>query len=226
MKPTVQRIYTPFTQNQCIATPYVYVDGKEISFQPLEKGTVQIELIEDVKRSRIGIFDDSYSLTSKEMGLGEMGQIEMTLVIPDEDANPASSSAKIGLYDGSLPHLLENGAQESTLKVEGTFGEDTLKVFGLLADVGNCLTIKAIHFDADDDRHFASRMTKSSFTHDGTSTNESILYPRSMANDEQTTIRSMTGLDIKLDGFSYLEMPMYKGIVVNLTITTEFTKKA
>lgn len=222
---TVQRIYTPITQNQCIASPYVLVDGKEVSWQPLPKGQIEIELIADVQRSRVGIFDDSYSLISKEMASGEEGQIELTLVIPDITDNPDKSTAKIGLHAGSLPHLLANGEQEPSLEIGGTFGSKTLEVFGLLADVGNCLIIKGIHFDADDDIHYASRMTKRSFSHDGTSAGDkSLIYPRSMANDEQTTIRVMSNLDEKLDGFSYIEMPMYKGVQVNLTITTCFIK--
>lgn len=226
MSQKVQRIYTPFTQNQCIATPYVLIDGRETSFQPMPKGKLEVELIDDVKRSRIGIYDESYSLVAKDMGTGEEGQIEMTLLIPNVAENPAKSSAKIGLHANSLPHLLADGVQEKSLVVDGTFGSKTLEVFGQLADVGNCLTIKAIHFDADDDVHYASRMTKRTFSHDGTSVNKSILYPRSMANDEQTTIRSMTSLNEKLDGFGYIDMPMYKGVQVNLTITTEFLKKA
>jgi len=73
---------------------------------------------------------------------------------------------------------------------------------------------------------YAARMTKVEFQHDGTSTNRSILYPRSMAGDEQTTIRQLTHFNEKLDGLSYLEMPMYKGISVNLTISTKFTRRA
>lgn len=227
MNQKVQRIYTPFTQNQCVATPYVLIDGKETSFQPLPEGSLEIELIDEVKRSRVGVYDESYSLTAKEMPGGQEGQIEMTVLIPDEATNPDKSTVKIGLLANSLPFMLDGGVQEAALKIGGTFDEKTLDYFGKLADIGNCLMITGIHFDADDDKHYASRMTLRSFEHDGTNAGDtSLLYPRSMSNDEQTTIRSMSGLNLKLDGFSYLEMPVYKGVQVNLTITTKFFKRS
>jgi hypothetical protein len=222
------RIYTPVTANQCITTPYAMIDG-EVSYQPLlPKGSFDIELTAEVKKNRGVIYDESYSLVSKEVTLGQLvesGQIEMSMEIPNEDGNPEKTVAKIGLHKNSLPHLLANGVQEPKLKIDGTFGVETLNVFGQLTALGT-LELEAIHFDADDDKHYAARMTKVEFQHDGTSTNRSILYPRSMAGDEQTTIRQLTNFNEKLDGLSYLEMPMYKGVSVNLTISTKFTRRA
>ncbi|MBL4650552.1 MAG: hypothetical protein JKY03_12545, partial [Aureispira sp.] len=62
--------------------------------------------------------------------------------------------------------------------------------------------------------------------HDGTTgADRNIFYPKASSNDNQTNIRSITDLDAFLDGAGYLEMPVYRGVGVNVTISTEYARK-
>ena len=87
------------------------------------------------------------------------------------------------------------------------------------------LVISGMHIDADNDKHFTAKMVERQFKHDGSSLGDrNILYPKSLASDEQTTIRVLSDVNIKLDGFGYLEVPVYRGIGANLTLDTVFDK--
>lgn len=218
----VQRIYTPVTADSCIATPHVKING-QLSYAPLAKGSIEHELISDVVASG-GIVDMDYSLLSSKKGHAEQGQIELTLLLPDEEGLDTKGVVKIGINEDSIP-IFSTDSNVDGLKVNGTFGGNTLYVMGQLATLGTALRITGIHIDAADDKHYTGKMVERQFSHDGTSAGDkNHLYPRSMASDEQTTIRSLQGLDITLDGFGYLEMPIYKGIEVNLTLTTTYIK--
>ncbi|WMX15286.1 hypothetical protein [Aureispira sp. CCB-E] len=219
----VIRIYTPFTADLCIATPHAKVNGK-LSYLPLAEGSSEIELITDVEAAG-GIVDPNYSLISSQKGHSEEGQIELTLLIPDVAENPNKALVRLGVDSESLPIFKVDTAQHDKLVVSGTFDEDTLRVFAKLARSGSSLRINGIHFDADDDKHFTGRMTERQFSHDGTSAGDhNIWYPTSDSKDEQTTIRKVQDLDIYLDGFGFLEIPLYKGVEVRMLIKTTYIK--
>jgi hypothetical protein len=223
IKNSVVRIYTPITADLCIATPHAKVNGK-LSYLPLAEGTAEIELITDVEAMG-GIVDANYSLISSQKGHSEEGQIELTLKLPDTAENPAKTVVRLGLYDASLPIFGVTTGQDDALEVSGTFDEKTLLILAGLANRGSALRINAIHFDADDDKHFTGRMTERQFSHDGTSAGDrNILYPTSDAKDEQTTIRKVQNLETYLDGFGYLEIPLYKGVGVRMIINTTYIK--
>lgn len=218
-----KRIYTPISADSCITTPYAMVNGKK-SYMPLPEGTFDVELISTVLDAG-GLVDPNYSLVSSQKGHSEEGQIELTLKLPDTAENPAKSVVRIGLYGNSLPIFGVSVEHDDVIEVSGTFGELTLAIIAGLANRGTALKINGAHFDADDDKHFTGRMTERQFSHDGTSAGDkNILYPKSMADDQQTTIRVISNLDVYLDGFGFLEIPLYKGVEVRIILDTTYIK--
>lgn len=223
-KKEVVRIYTPISQDICVATPHAMVNGKT-SYLPLPEDTpLEWELISDVEEAG-GIVDPNYSLVSSQKGHSEEGQIELTVFLPEAEGNPAKSTLYIGIDDKSLPIFGLPEGVNKPFKISGTFGENTLNVVASLARSGTSLRINGIHVDADDDKHFTGRVKERQFSHDGTSTGDkNHTYPKSDSKDQQTTIRALTALNSYLDGFGFLEMPIYKGIAVNMTLDTTYIK--
>ena len=220
----VQRIYTPITKDQCITTPWAYINGK-VSFKPLEKEDESVELIEDVQKSKLGVVDNDYSLFAGQKGHAENGQLELTLMLSNETGSPAKGIVKLGVDGASMPIFPSGTESTEQVIVGGTFGDKTMEVIARLAERGSYLKINGMHIDADDNKHFTSKMIERQFNHDGSSAGDTnILYPRSQANHEQTTIRAINSLDVYLDGFGYVEIPVYKGIEVNITLDTTYVK--
>jgi hypothetical protein len=226
----VKRIYAPFTKDLCMATPWAYVDG-ELSYRPLPAGTMEQELITDVKKAG-AIVDYNYSILVKNDGDKETGQLELTLELSadkKEDGTfkyPEKSMIRIGI-DGDSAEIFpgENADFLVGLSIGGTFGANTLGIIAQLARQGRHLVINGMHIDADNDKHFTAKMVDRQFKHDGSSLGDrNILYPKSLASDEQTTIRVLGDVNVKLDGFGYLEVPVYRGIGANLTLDTTFVK--
>jgi hypothetical protein len=226
----VKRIYAPFTKDLCMATPWAYVDG-ELSYRPLPAGTMEQELITDVKKAG-AIVDYNYSILVKNEGDKETGQLELTLELSAEKKEdgtfkyPEKAMIKIGI-DGDSAEIFpgENADFLVGLSISGTFGANTLGIIAQLARQGRHLVINGMHIDADNDKHFTAKMVDRQFKHDGSSLGDrNILYPKSLASDEQTTIRVLGDVNVKLDGFSYLEVPVYRGIGANLTLDTTFVK--
>ncbi len=227
----VKRIYAPFTKDLCMATPWAYVDG-ELSYRPLPAGTVEQELITDVQKAG-GIVDHNYSILNQAQGSDEKGQLELTLFLSEEKLEggayrfPAKTMVKVGV-DGDSAEIFPSDTTDflQGLTIGGTFGGGTLGIIAQLARQGKYLTINGMHIDADNDKHFTAKMVERKFKHDGSSMGDrNILYPKSLASDEQTTIRVLGDVNVKLDGFGYLEIPVYRGIGVNLTLDTIFTKQ-
>ena len=219
-----QRIYTPVSKDLCIATPWAYINGKK-SYAPMQEGTVEVELIEDVQKSNIAVVDHNYSLIAGQKGHVEHGQIELTLLLPNEAANPNRGIVKLGVNGNSLPIFPTGSTSTSGIIVSGSFEGKTLDVIAALASNGSFLRINGMHIDADDNKHFTGKMIERQFKHDGSSAGDNnILYPKSQANHEQTTIRSIETMNVNLDGFGYLEIPIHKGVEVNLTLDTTFIK--
>jgi len=220
----VQRIYSPITKDICVSTPWAKVNGK-VSYLPMEKGQVDVELIEDVEKSSVGIVDSNYSLIAGQKGHAENGQLELTLLLEDVAENAAKGVVKVGVDSSSL-QIFPNGTESVTgLTVGGTFGTETLKVIARLADGGSFLKINGMHIDADDNKHFTSKMIERQYNHDGSSSGDvNHLYPKAQASDEQTTIRSIESMNVFLDGCGYLEIPVHKGVEVNLTLDTTYVK--
>lgn len=229
-KPKVQRIYTRVTQGLAIPTDNAYVDGK-LSNIPLESGDYQAESVSDLEKAGF-IIDDSYSLLSTRKARIKKGHYEFRLFLPDtKDQDgaflyPEKGVVKIGVADGSL--VLDRSGFESVEGLEvsgGDYGADTLAIIAQLAREGSYFKIDAMYLDADDDRHYNSKMVERHWEHDGTSGAErNIFYPKASSNDNQTSIRSMVDFNTYLDGFGYLEMPVRRGIGVNITISTEYAK--
>jgi hypothetical protein len=223
MTPDVIRIYTPITKDLCIATPYAKKKGK-ISFDPLPEGNAEIELIEDVEENG-GIVDANYSIVANRKGHSEEGEISLTILLPDVAENAAKTTVLIGVDADSLPIFGLSTAVDGKLEIGGTFGADTLKVLAGLTRRGTGLRIDGVHVDADDDKHFTSRMVERQFSHDGNSAGDKPhIYPKSDSKDQQTTIRSIEGMNTYLDGFAFLQMSVHKGIAVNMTIQTTYLK--
>lgn len=229
-KPKVQRIYTRITQELAIPTDNAYVDGK-ISNIPLESGDYTPESVSDLEKGGY-IIDDSYSLLATRKAQVKKGHYEFRFLLPDtkdQDGNflhPEKGVVKIGVADGSLVLDGSGFASVEGLEVSGgEYGASTLDVIAQLAREGSYFKIDAMYLDADDDRHYNSKMVERHWEHDGTSGAErNIFYPKASSNDNQTSIRSMADFNTYLDGFSYLEMPVRRGIGVNVTISTEYAK--
>lgn len=223
MNKTVKRIYTPISADSCMTTPYAMVNGKK-SYMPLPEGAFEVELTSTVLDAG-GLVDPNYSLVSSQKGHSEEGQIELTLLLPEKETNPLKTVVRLGVDGESLPIFGVSTVQNEALEVSGTFGEETLSVLAGLARSGTALKVNGAHFDADDDKHFTGRMTERQFSHDGTSAGDkNILYPKSMADDQQTTIRVISNLDTYLDGFGFLEIPLYKGVEVRIILDTTYVK--
>jgi len=223
MNQEVIRIYTPISADLCIATPHAKVKGK-ISYTPLPEGTAEIELIEDVEAVG-GIVDANYSIIANRKGHSEEGEISLTIELPDTDESPTKLMVLLGVDEKSLPIFGLPTAVDKRLVIGGTFGTETLTVLAGLARRGTGLRIDGVHVDADDDKHFSSRMIERQFSHDGNSAGDKPhIYPKSDSKDQQTTIRTIEGMNTYLDGFSFLQMPVHKGIAVNMTIQTTYLK--
>lgn len=224
MRNEVIRIYTPITANQCIATPYALIKGKT-SYMPLpEDAPAEVELISSVEESG-GVVDYKYSLISSQKGHAEEGRIELIVELPEGDGNPTKTNLLLGVDKDSLPIFGVNTTPLAALKIDGTFGANTLNIIAGLARSGTALRIDGMHFDADDDKHFTGRVKERQFSHDGTSQGDTPHnYPKSDSKDQQTTIRTISGLNAYLDGFAFLDIPLYRGVAVNMTLETTYIK--
>lgn len=228
----VKRVYTPISKDLAVATDQALVNGKPSNI-PLGSGEYEIESIEDLKKAGYPI-DDSRSLLSGRKGQTEEGHFECRLFLSNEKEEDGvtykyaeKGLVKIGVADGSLVLDGSGSASVEGLEVSGgAFGVDTLGVLAQLAKDGSYLKINAMHLDADDDKHYTSKMVERHWKHDGTNgADRNIFYPKASSNDNQTNIRSITELGVYLNGAGYLEMPVYRGVGVNITISTEYEHK-
>ncbi|BDS12994.1 hypothetical protein [Aureispira anguillae] len=240
-KNEVIRIYTPISADLCVPTPHVMIRGK-LSYMPLPDDVpAEYELITDVEELG-GIVDKKYSLisNSSEKGHEEEGRLELILGVKpniaqvgkvgedgytEAETHPAKIMVKVGLDGDSLQIFPSSTAISNSLVIDGTYGKDTLEVIAKLARNGSYLKIDGMHIDADDDKHFTAKMVERRFSHDGTSAGDkNHLYPKALASDEQTTIRTIEKMNTFLDGFVYLEIPVYQGVGVNMTLETVYVK--
>jgi|VirMetMinimDraft_7_1064189.scaffolds.fasta_scaffold69214_1 hypothetical protein len=232
MTNNVKRVYTRISKDLAVSTDEALVNGKPSNL-PLGIGEYTIESVEDLEKNGYPIDDSKSLLGWGGEGQNELGHFEFRLLLPDtkkEDGSydyPATGVVKIGVVADSI--VLDGSGSESVegLVVSGGIhGANTLKNLAQLAKDGTYLKITAMHLDADDDKHYTSRMVLRSWAHDGTSNKDrNIFYPKSSSGDNQTNIRSIISLDAFLNGFGYLEMPVYRGVGVNVTITTEYQHK-
>lgn len=228
----VKRVYTPITKDLAVASDTALVNGKESNL-PLGPGEYEIESIEDLKAAGFPIDNSRSLMAAGGKGHLEQGHFEFRLLLPDTKKEDGSYDyapkgvVKIGVTDESL--VLDGSTGESVegLVISGgAFGESTLAVLADLAKTGTYLKITGMHLDADDDQHYTSKMVERHWMHDGTKgADRNIFYPKASSNDNQTNIRSITDLGTHLDGAGYLEMPVYRGVGVNVTITTEYCRK-
>lgn len=216
----VKRVYCPISKDLAVATDEALVNGKSSNL-PLGPGEYEIESIEDLKKAGYPI-DDSRSLVSGRKGQMEEGHFEFRLFLSDEKSDD-------GAYKNEEKALVKIGGVDNVEGLEvsgGVFGEDTLTTLAQLARNGAYLKITGMYLDADDDKHYTSKMTERHWQHDGTTgADRNIFYPKASSNDNQTNIRSIVDLDAFLDGAGYLEMPIYRGVGVNVTISTEYASK-
>ena len=219
-KNEVKRVYCPITKDLAVATDQALVNGKPSNL-PLGPGEYDVESIEDLKKAGYPI-DDSRSLVSGRKGQVEEGHFEFRVLLPDTKKDD-------GTYEYPEKALVKIGDMGSITGLEvsgGVYGKDTLTTLAQLARDGAYLKITAMHLDADDDKHYTSKMVERHWQHDGTTgADRNIFYPKASSNDNQTNIRSITDLDAYLDGAGYLEMPIYRGVGVNVTISTEYGRK-
>lgn len=221
MKNSVKRIYAPITKDLCITTPYAYVNGKR-SYLPMQEN--EVELIEEVRKAGFEV-DFDQSLISNSKGHAEDGQLELTLSIEDIVDNPAKINVLLGVDDNSIGVFPVSTDIAPELTIGGTYGTDTLKVIAALSRSGTAFRINGMHIDADDNKHFTAKMIERQYKHDGSSAGDkNHLYPKAQASDEQTTIRTIQNMEVILDGFGYLEIPVYKGVEANLTLDTTYIK--
>jgi hypothetical protein len=230
-KNEVKRVYRAITQDLAVASDEALVNGKTSNL-PLGPGEYQIESIEDLKNHGYPI-DYTKSLVGggAKKGQVEKGHFEFRFLLPDTKKDDGSylyaekGLVKIGVSGAGF--VFSNSESVEGLVVSGgNFGENTLEHLATLADNGAYLKIEAMHLDADDDRHYTSKMIERSWSHDGTgNADRNIFYPKALSNDTQTNIRSITELNTYLTGAGYLEMPIYRGVGVNVTITTEYQRK-
>ena len=231
-KNEVKRVYTRISKDLVVPTDQALVNGKPSNL-PLGPGEYQIESVEDVEAFGLPIDDSQSLMASGGKGGVEQGHFEFRLELPDTQKvegtydYAAKGIVKIGVTEESLVLDGSTGASVEGLIVSGgAFGEDTLRVLAENAKNGVYLKITGMHLDADDDQHYTSKMVKRSWKHDGTADGDTnIFYPKANSNDNQTNIRSITNLDAYLDGSGYLEMPIFRGIGVNVTITTEWVRR-
>lgn len=228
----VLRVYIPITKDLAVASDQALVNGKPSNL-PLGPGEYQVESIEDLEKAGFPIDWSRSLMASGAKGQVQEGHFEFRLLLPDskkEDGTydyAAKGVVKIGVTDASLVLDGSKGNSVEGLVVSGgVFGEDTLTILAGLAKEGVYLKITGMHLDADDDQHYTSKMVERSWLHDGTSDGDrNIFYPKASANDNQTNIRSITDLGVALDGSNYLEMPVYRGVGVNVTMTTEWVRR-
>lgn len=228
----VERVYIPITKDLAVASDQALVNGKESNL-PLGPGEYQVESIEDIEKAGLPIDWSRSLMASGGKGKVQQGHFEFRLLLPDTKNDggvfdyAAKGVVKIGVTEESLVLDGSTGASVEGLDISGgVFGEETLRVLADLAKEGVYLKITGMHLDADDDQHYTSKMVERSWLHDGTSDGDTnIFYPKASANDNQTNIRSITDLGVSLDGSNYLEMPVYRGVGVNVTMTTEWVRR-
>lgn len=245
------RVYFPFGSEYFMESPWVEINGRR-AFEPVD-GQPQLKLT-DVVNEAIekgkAVIDKSMCLTdcyetsenrnaSQADSKGKYGkipnhgkefdQIELTLEAPDDE----DGTVRIGLSDSNLGIFDDALVADDTMTIGGTFGADTLKVVGRLANYG-FLKLEKLHFEADAEGFFATTPLLKTFSHTGVCISDQRLhYPKATAEDDNTNIRTMDekyltnkNIDTTLHGKNYLEIITPKERSVNLTLYTCFYPKS
>jgi hypothetical protein len=247
------RVYFPLGSEYYMESPWVRINGKP-AFEPVE-GQPQLKLAdvvhEAVEKGKAFIdksmcLTDCYESAKTETSnpsqadhkgkYGEIAnhgkefdQIELTLATSggeDGVSRIGLSDFNLGIFDGAL-------VADDTMTVGGTFGADTLKVVGRLANYG-FLKLEKLHFEADAEGFFATTPLLKTFSHTGVCISDQRLhYPKAKAEDDNTNIRTMDekylaakNIDTTLHGKNYLEIITPKERSVNMTLYTCFYPKS
>lgn len=226
--PVNPRIYAPITDDFAISTDYIRTKkGDQPSeMEPhLERTSTLIELGYPV--------DPKYRFQSMNGQAGEEEAFELNVdfLLPDtkDESDNYIHEAKGYVYIGSTPDgmIVAYEAQHTEgVAIGGKFGTETLTAINQFAAMGAYFRIDAMHVDAGSDDAFKEDMTYTRKKINGDSKGDtSIPFKKSLAGDNQLTIRTMTGLNIILDGFSYVKVPLFRGIPVNFTLSGGFMRR-
>lgn len=158
----------------------------------------------------------------------EYGQIRAIITTTDV------AKVTVGLGSEIPAHL--PGAfylNKDTVAITGTYGANTLKAIGDLANL-NTIAINRIHHEASSESVFLISPTMTVATSVGGSSNILLNFPQSDSDDENTNIRDMKPEYLKSQGFesglcfngmNYLTYTLPANESVTLTFYTVFTPK-
>lgn len=236
------RVFYPEGTEYYRESPWVEVNGKR-SFEPVT-GQPELKLahvvneaaqkglaVIDVSMSRREAYPNRPSMnTSKALGTGqseEHNQMELTL-----QANSTNSVVRLGLSGNNLG-IFDGALNVQDMTIGGTFGPETMKVLGNLANYG-FVKIKKLHFEANSADVFAATPRFKTYSHVGECLEDKkVYYPKATSEDDNTNIRTMdekflsdNNLDLTLNGKNFLEIPIPETTSVNITLYTCFYPKA
>ncbi|BDS12742.1 hypothetical protein [Aureispira anguillae] len=237
------RVLFPVGTEYYLESPWVEVNGKR-SFEPVV-GQPKWKLTDTVKEALqkgTAAVDNSMSISDvytasptgpmvKPMASGitqetENNQISLTL-----QSAVAGSVVRLGLAGNNLG-IFDGAEPVKDMTIGGTFGPETVKVLGNLANYG-FVKIKKLHFEASSADVFALTPRFKTYSHVGEcKQDKKLYYPKASADDDNTNIRTMderflkeNDIDLTLNGKNYLEIPVPNGENVNLTLYTCFYPK-
>lgn len=226
--PANPRIYAPISDDFAISTDYIRTKkgDQPAEMEPhLERISTLIELGYPV--------DPKYRFQSMngQAGDEETFELNVDFLLPDtkDETGNYLYEAKGYVYIGSTSDgmiVAYEAAHTTGVEIGGKFGKETLNAISQFAAIGAYLRIDAIHVDAGSDDAFKEDMTYTRKKINGDSKGDtSIPFKKSLAGDNQLTIRTMNNLDIILDGFSYVKVPLFRGIPVNFTLSGGFMRR-
>lgn len=158
----------------------------------------------------------------------EHSQIKLTV----QAAAGQAGVARIGLSDTGLGIFGNVVASQDLSAVGGTFGTNTLKVLGNLANYG-FIRLKKIHIKATNEAFYSETPRLRTFTHTGQCQDKEVYYPLSSPEDDNPTIRVMDekylsdeNADLTMNGKNFFEVPVPAGESANITLYTCFYPKS
>ncbi len=217
---TKKRIYVPITADMAKESDYVLINGVA-SYDPRPTDHKYDEYAIEYLQKNGYTVDYSKSLVGGDAMI-ENGRIDLVLTLNDVAEAPATQEINIGVSEG---HLFLGETDLPNVTVGGTFGDATLGYIGNLAALGKYLELVNIHTDATDAKHFNQSAKVVGFRHDNdTLGDKKVSYPKALPTQDNENIRIMDGVNIRLDGHNALNMKLYKGVTVEMSIDTRYCR--
>lgn len=223
-----KEVWEQISATRAMRKPEVVTETGNIKDVVLEKGDLLFDsLLHLEKRNDVFI---EYE-TTQQGGLREEDvEVELILLYKDASAEaPDYIDFQIGIAKDEGYLIVEDSSiaagNSDKVSIGGTYGERTVDALNFGARHGGLL-IKEWHCDADNDKAFCAPIFHRQYGPSGIQGGGTTkyTYPKASRRDEQTTIRALEKIRALMNGYSTLEVRLYKDIENRITLKVDFYK--